>query len=216
MSISSELLAEIGRIEPRLTDIVIEQRPGADRASVRVAAVSGLVVASIATLNSLGPLPPTVRAEIDKLVRQSSNLVGQDIVRLDQVILEPALVAEARAQILGANATNASTALALAHNVGGERDIARMLSLDKGPLGPVGGIAVVLCERLVGQEPAGTFFLDVTGIVSNLTEAFIRAGAETQKSPAQQSRGCAVVIAGLLLGGPTFIAAACALYWRFT
>lgn len=208
MSISESLAAAIRQVEPKLTELVSNERPEDDRKSIRVAAFAGLTTAAVALLNTVGEQSAAARTEIDALVQQLPRFVGQETVRIEHVILDPELSGRAKSQIQGAKMTNASTALALAYNLCGQQDMKRMLSLDKGPLGSLGGIAAVLSQRLVGNERAANIMMETVEVVNSLAASIAQAAA---RGAPKQGVGCAVASMGLLLGGASLAAGAVAL-----
>lgn len=216
MSTADQLLASIRRIEPRMTELVARERPSDDKNSIRVAVLAGLVTSSIAVLHLVSA--PNLRFEVDTLVAKMRTLVSDTVtVRIDQVIIDSRLREEAKAQIMGANNTNASTALSLAYNICGSKDLQQMLSLNRGPMGPLGGVAAVLCQRLLPRDQAGNIFMDAMGIVSELMEALTSRGQSASNSLAPpKGSGCAIAILAVLAGAGGVVSAAVAVYQYLT
>lgn len=189
MSISSSMLAAISRLEPSLTKAVMRERPDADRQSVKVAALAGLATAGVAILNVLDPqLSRPTRSAIDSLGEGLRGLVGEEKVRIDHVILEAGVVAQARREILGAIWTNAPTALVLAYNLCGEADLKKMLALKNGPFGPSNGISAVLSERLAGPDRARNIMMETLWLAEALADSAV---SPSTSSPQAASKGIA-------------------------
>lgn len=206
MSTGDSLLAAIRRLEPTLTSLVMRERPDGHRASIQVASFAGLTTAGLAILNAFGPPSQSTRSAIEAVIQGLPSLVGQETVRVDQVLLEAGLVAQARNQIHGANATNAPTALSLAYNLCGEDDMKKMLSLDKGPLGQIGGIAAVLSQRLLGPDKAANIMMETVSLVGALVESVSPPSAPSHQV-ASRGTGCAIASIALLSGGVGGLAA---------
>lgn len=215
MPTASSLISAIRSLEPQLTNLVAETRPDADRKSLKVAVVGSLGTASLAVLNIVSHGNPD-RSECDALVAALPSLVGQDSVIVDQVISDPELAGQARARIQGANRTNAPTALALAHEICGMKDFTRMLALDKGPMGPIGGVAAVLSQRLVGDEQAANLMLPTLEIVSKLVAAInkpVRLPRSASNTPSQAT-GCIFGATAILVGAAGTLGGLVAVAWQ--
>ena len=210
MSHAEALAAAIRRIEPRLTSLVKRERAPDQVNSLRVAVLAGLTTSALAVLNLVDM--PNLRLVADELVEKVGKFAGNDVVRIDEVILDPSVRAEARNQIMGAGNTNAATAFALAYNLCGPKDLQQMLSLNRGPLGPVGGIAAILCQRLLPKDKASNLMMESVEIVGELMEA-LKAPEPAPSSRAAQSsgQGCAIAALAVLTGGAGALAGAAAL-----
>lgn len=195
MITASILLLAIAKHEPDLTNWTLEQRKGANKESVRAASIASLCICAIAFLNSFGALPKKVRDEIDLLVDRLPDLMSNELVRLDHAILDMELLQRARNEILGANSTGGKTAVGLIYNVRVSGDTAKILSMTNGPLGEVGGMAVVVGDAMRGEE--SNEMLELVEIISLFNQSLIPKESAGSLGTQAVGKGCAVAALGI-------------------
>lgn len=200
MTIVARLLDAIRRHEPKLTALVVNERPADHERAIKVAVVVGLGTAAMAVLNIVSRGNPK-EADCDALVAALPTLVGDELVMLDHVFIHSELATRARAQNQGASRAPASAAVRLAYELHGLANLKRMLSMDKGPLGPIGGVATVLSTSLVpSMDQAGNLMLPSVEIIKALVDSL-----QNQQQPPgntkSQSTGCLVATLAILFGG---------------
>lgn len=120
---------------------------------------------------------PGVRAVIDALVDRAPELLDERKVLLDQALMQPDMLSEAKKMLQGANTTNVLGAFTAIYNARVAADIKRIGSLKNGPFGELAGVAVVVGESLIGPDktPNMIGLMEILSKhLSNISAAFSR------------------------------------------
>lgn len=134
-----------------LTDIVLTERPQADRGSVEVGAAVMMLIATIYLVNRLGDTLQT-RAVIDELVNQLPRNIEDRPVNLGEVLPDSSDLKSAVNLVYGAYNTNVLGAFEAIYNSRVSSDIEQMSKLENGPFGPIAGVSVVVSKALLGES----------------------------------------------------------------
>ena len=183
-----QIIQSIKKYIPELTDMALEERPDADRGSVEVTSAVLLLITSIYILNMAGR-SPEIEQIINALVEELPRAMDDRKVKLIDAILEKDILEQASAHIYGAYNTNLLGAFPAIYNARVASDLQAMGSMTKGPMGELGGVAVVIGDALVGRDKTPNMlvlFKVISEHMTNITDIF-RKGATKSESAGRES-----------------------------